>query len=120
MVPHVEEMNLETLDFATLDFNKDGFACSLRRKPKNDDFGSLVTFRHRNSTEIQVDHPTECGTGFSFLYFISCRRVFSYLGRMESDGRKKYGVDFWEKKGKGMGNDQCANRLDGEFFGPAG
>ena len=35
VVPHVEEMNLETLDFSTLDFNKDGFACSLRRQPKN-------------------------------------------------------------------------------------
>ena len=27
---HAEEMNLETLDFSTLDLNKDGFACSLR------------------------------------------------------------------------------------------
>lgn len=45
------EMNLETLDFATLDFNKDGF----------------------------VDHPTECGTGFSFLYFISYTVLVSFI-----------------------------------------
>lgn len=40
----VEEMNLETLDFATLDFNKDGFVCSLRRQPKNTSSGPWSDF----------------------------------------------------------------------------
>jgi hypothetical protein len=44
LVVPVEEMNLETLDFATLDFNKDGFVCSLRRQPKNTSSGPWSDF----------------------------------------------------------------------------
>jgi len=45
------EMDLQTVDFATLDLNKDGF----------------------------VDNPTECGSGFSFLYFISYTILVSFI-----------------------------------------
>ena len=117
LVVPVEEMNLETLDFATLDFNKDGFVCSLRRKPKNDVFGSMVRCRdfdrHRNSG----GSSNRVWDGILIPLFHLVPPVFSYLGRMEG---RNMGLIFGEKKGKGMGNDQCANRLDGEFFEPDG